>query len=252
MTSGKEGAEGKGRSRRGALILLSGVAAALALPGYLRRRAVPDATVAIDGLPGFSRVETGEVTGGLADPFIGLGEPGPPPASRAQVCAALYPPPPGGQVPVAFFTDVQCPLCRRMEPGLVRRADAGEIALRFHDLTGLGPVSELAARALAAAALQDGEARFRARLARSVLPTGRQDVAEIAEGAGLDSDRLLRDLEGPAVAARLDIAARLAARLGFYATPGTVVGRVAVLGYLAPGDLDRLIGQAVPGRAACD
>jgi hypothetical protein len=119
--------------RRDLLIVLAAVGAAVALPPYLRRRAGIFEFEPIPGLPGFRRLPTGAVSGGSGSDFIltGLTPTSPQQADlRRKVaqdpCKAVF----GakgwaaGDLPVAVFTDYNCPYC----PTLSRTADCRHLA----------------------------------------------------------------------------------------------------------------------------
>lgn len=192
----------------------------------------------IPGLPPFRRrIGAGSASMPPADPMlVGLdaatnqGWRDHMPAIKADPCATLFIPGPG--VPVAFFTDFNCPYCRQMERVLDdhTRANAASITVTRHELPLLGPNSERAARALLAARLQQGGAAMQARLDRT---RGTGDMAAVARSMGLDGARLLRDMQGPEVQRALDRDYALAMLFGFFGTPGTVIGRTVISGALS-------------------
>ena len=229
------------RRRTLAAILLIG-AAALGANRWLNRPPAPRFEP-VDGLPPFRRAETGSVSGGF-DPFIGLDNRAPPPPlPAAQVCRTLFRDTRPGTVPVASFSDYNCPYCRILTPALADRHERGDITVTWHELPLLGPTSEIAARGAVAADFQGAYAPFHARLMRSRVVATPEFLAEIARSAGIDAPRLVRDAASPRVDARLDEARALAGWFGFYGTPALVVGRSAVIGSLDLGRLDRLIAD---------
>lgn len=160
----------------------------------------------------------------------------------------------GGSVPVAFFTDYQCPNCRILEAELDAYGGAhpGALTLIRHELPLLGPRSVLAARARLAARMQGGSAAFEQRLTRGQFAASPQAMTAMAGALGLDPARFARDMQGPQVQDRLDQSRALAALLGFYATPGCVIGRTAFLGAVNAALLRRLIeAEAKAGPVRC-
>ncbi|SFQ95409.1 DsbA family protein [Poseidonocella sedimentorum] len=212
------------------------VAGAYGGTALLRRlRAQELALAPIPGLPGFRRVDSGAMSASSAI-FAGLE--GAQETSEyidiPNICDALFTHN-MKSVPVAYFSDARCAVCAGLSPELVRTTG---IALTHHSLPLLGEVSRIAARAEEAAGLQGAREAFHSRLMGSPLLPGRARLSELAEEADIDPDRLLRDMEGAEVAQRLAVSATLAKRFGFYATPGLVIGRTAVLG--RP-DIERLV-----------
>ncbi|SIO52903.1 DSBA-like thioredoxin domain-containing protein [Rhodovulum sp. ES.010] len=251
-----------GRTRRN-ILWLGGIALAyLALssgPGLWRRAFPPDfAFEPIPGLPGFHRVPSA-ATVPASPALIGLEpvprEPSAPQDLRADLCRHLFGAPPRGRVPVAYFTDVRCQYCRRMTPLLIARAQApaSPIHLAWHELPLLGATSVLAARASLAAAAQGAGPELHARLANARMVPTPASLRRVAEDIGLDGDRLLVDMDAPAIDHQLAVSRTLADLFGFPGTPGLVIGRTAVLGRIEEGSLERLIARerAEAGTAPC-
>lgn len=92
---------------------------------------------------------------------------------RADPCAALFGEATAdGALPIATFSDFNCPYCRVLEGDLagVLAADPG-LRLVRHELPLLGAASASAARAVLAADLQGGYEAMKARLLRAGLVT---------------------------------------------------------------------------------
>jgi hypothetical protein len=252
-------------TRRGALLLLGGLAAAAAILPAVVRRLAPIDTVPADDLPGFRRME-GESLSRAFDPFAGLQAPGArspapdalpePNLSGAAFCAALFPGWTGEGVPLALFTDANCGICRRTEPALLDwvAAQEGRVTLYWHDLPILAPSSVAAARAVLAARALGAEEDARTRLRRSSPAEGEDWIAAFGSSLGLDGGRVVTLAAGPEVGAELETGRALADRLGIYGTPGAVLGRTVVVGALPRERWDRLLAgeSAEATRAACD
>ncbi|MXP65401.1 DsbA family protein [Roseomonas sp. M0104] len=141
---------------------------------------------------------------------------------------------PRGNVTIVEFFDVRCGYCKALHPTMeaLLREDP-QVRVVMKDLPILGPNSVLASRALLAAqrqgkyaALQDALMRLRGE------PTEAALQAE-AQRAGLDWPRLQRDMQDPALKARLQDHVALAQALGIEGTPALIVG-----GKLVPGAVD--------------
>ena len=143
-----------------------------------------------------------------------------------------------GEVPIAYFFDYQCPICRRLTPRL-RALSVVQIA--WHDLAALGPGSEVAARASIAAGAQGAYHAFHDRLMRARFQANDGYVRALAESVGINADRLIADMEDPAVARRMFLSRALANKFGMIGTPGMVVGRTVVIGNITERNLARLI-----------
>ncbi|MEX5727437.1 protein-disulfide isomerase [Rhodovulum iodosum] len=221
-------------------------AAALSAGPGLYRRMVPRRFdfVPVAGLPGFRRTAQAEFSAGTAL-FAGL-DAGEAPAAAApggDICALLFGAALGEAVPVAYFSDFRCPYCRVLTPLLLDLKAAADppIRLVWHELPLLGAGSVLAARAALAAERQGAGDAMHLRLARSSFAPSPGYLRDLAEALGIDGERLVADMQAPAIDRQLAVSAGLARRFGFVGTPALVVGRTAHLGRIAAPDLRRLI-----------
>lgn len=197
----------------------------------------------IDGLPGWRQVSAGPVTspGGSATSavFVGIGDQGAPiePLPAEKLCSVLFRAHRGSDVPLAMFTDFFCPYCRI----LTGRVVALGLPVTWHQLPLLGPSSEIAARAAAAAELQEGyEAFQQALLAAPFRPT-LAFFAQAAARAGLSPEQLLVDMNSTYLARRLTESRATAETLGIWGTPALVIGRTLILGEVGADTLARLV-----------
>lgn len=118
------------------------------------------------------------------------------------------------------FTDFRCPHCRTLEATLERM----DVAFSRREWPVFGPASEAAARAALAAEAQDGRAAMTARLKRTSFAPNEAWLRAAAAEEGLDADKLLADMAGPAVAAALAETAALARQFGLRGTPTLFYG----------------------------
>ena len=192
---------------------------------------------AIPGAPGWVMAETGDISAPSSTAFLTLGQGDEPPAplSPDRLGEVLY----RGRSPehIAVFSDFFCPFCRTLTTRLASRLD---IPVIWHELPLLGPPSVIAARAAVAADLQGGYAAFVAALSDSGFRPTPTHMGIVATAAGLDGDRLKRDIEGPEVAGRLHATRRAAEALGIYGTPAIAAGRRVVLGDISLTELNML------------
>ncbi len=139
-------------------------------------------------------------------------------------------------VTIVFYTDYQCPFCRKVHPELNRLAkEDGRVRIVYRDWPIFGAASEEAARAAIASQWQDKHAEFNDALMQT---QGRLDSAKIraaADRAGVDWAQLERDMD----ARRSDIDAVIgrtsiqAAQMGLQGTPALLIGP-----YMVPGAID--------------
>ena len=205
----------------------------------------------LPGLPPFRMLDAAGAQSTGAGLLVGL-EPAAPPdaaqtariaAARADPCTALFGPKTDTRLPIAFFSDVNCPSCRVLDAILLAYDTANPDSIRIirHELPLLGPASTIASQALLAADRQGGYTAMQARLMRTRLVTDLSLVTAIAESVGLDGQRLVADMQTPAIAAALDTDKAIAAVFGFYAIPSTVIGRTVFIGAISAADVSQII-----------
>src|SRR6185312_4563542 len=133
---------------------------------------------------------------------------------------------PNGDVTVIEFYDTRCPYCRRMLPTMAQllRADP-KVRLVYKDWPILGPASQLESRALLAAQRQGGYFKLQDALMREGTAPTSDTIRADAERLGLDGGQLLRDMEDPAIKARLDANLALAQQIGLQGTPALIIGQ---------------------------
>lgn len=224
--------------------LFLGIGALAAVAGgwqWVVNRPRPLEYAAIPGLDGWRQTQAGGITapGGnaMSSVLIGIDGEDVTRLSPTELCPALYRNRDGG-VPVAVFSDFFCPNCRTLDARLAARRD---LAITWHQLPLLGPSSKLVAHALMAADRQDGYAAMRDQLLSAPFRPMLQTFLEAAILAGLDAERLGRDMHESAVAARLATTRSAAETLGVWGTPAMTVGRTLAMGALDNNQLDQLI-----------
>ncbi len=228
--------------RRDALVLGGVVAAAVAVPPILRRLPSEFEFQSVTGIDGFRRLTGGSFSGGV-DPFFGLGE-GARPQHTEPLCASLFGPEGWSDktVPVAFFTDANCPYCKDLEARLIALRDGGaDIRLIWHEMPLLGASSMRHAQAILAARLMGAEEAARDLLSGRMLRPGPAALEELARTLDLDQDTYLETARSPRVEALITEGIALGRRLGIPGTPGTVIGRTVVIGAIKDADLQKLI-----------
>ena len=155
---------------------------------------------------------------------------------------------PEGDVSLVYFYDTRCPYCRRMTPvlaELIRKEP--KLRVVFKDLPILGPASLLEARALLAAQRQGKYAAMQEAVMHGGGQPTRESLRATAERLGMDGVRLLRDMDDPAVQARLDANLALARELHMQGTPAIVVGSQLFPGAVELPVLQKAVAQARAG-----
>lgn len=241
--------------------LLGAAALAVAAVGFYRKgafdRLLSKPTFRFEPLAdpaGFRILESGPTTiGGV--PLFGLETDVPPELIAAyqqideNICAALFDKPVAQDtVPAAYFYDYQCPICRRLTP--ILRAQSG-ITLTWHDLAGLGPASETAAKAAIAARSQGAFDTFHDRLMRAAFQPNEGYILALAESIGLDNTQLIEDMNAPETTKRVWLSRALAERLAMAGTPGLVIGRTIILGDISAKKLQQIVDLETAREQSC-
>jgi protein-disulfide isomerase len=132
---------------------------------------------------------------------------------------------PRGDVSVVVFYDANCPYCREGAPALAKLvANDGQVRLILKQLPVLGPDSEAVARVMLAAARQGKSFELFERLLAAPAPATKDQAVRIAGELGLDTARLERDAQDPAIAETLARTRSLAETIGVPGVPYYLVG----------------------------
>lgn len=160
---------------------------------------------------------------------------------------------PLGDLTVVEFYDTRCPYCRRMmgTTAELLRLDP-RLRVVWKDLPILGNASQLEASALLAAQRQGGYFKLQDLVMRGGGVPTRDTLRADADRVGLDGNRLVRDMDDPAIKARLEANVALAQQIGIQGTPALVIGQRVVAGAVEIGDLRDAVAEArkVSGSAA--
>lgn len=166
-------------------------------------------------------------------------------AVRADPCGALFGKVKDPRIPVAFFSDFNCPNCRILEAILAdyQTANPGVLRLVRFELPLLGAASVTASKAVLAADRQGAYEAMHNRLMRNRMVSDLNLVKAMAEGIGIDGQKLISDMQQPEIDTALDRARSLADVFGFYGTPGMVIGRTVFLGAIPTADVAQIIAD---------
>jgi protein-disulfide isomerase len=154
---------------------------------------------------------------------------------------------PRGDITIVEWFDYNCPYCRKIEPELRQVVqDDGKVRLVLKDWPILGPVSVVASRMALAAKYQD---KFLAAHEAMIGVSSRitePRINELLAGAGIDMDRLKKDLETNAKAIDAILARNndQAEAFGFKGTPSFIVGKYRVPGVLSMNQFEQVIADA--------
>jgi protein-disulfide isomerase len=152
-----------------------------------------------------------------------------------------------GDVSIVEYFDYNCPYCRRLAPELAQVVqDDGKVRLVFKDWPILGPVSVVASKMALASKFQDKYLQAHDALFGVSSKLTEPRIRELLAGAGIDMDRLDRDLAANAKTIDAILARNndQATAFGFRGTPSFIVGKFRVPGALTMAEFDRVIADA--------
>jgi len=152
---------------------------------------------------------------------------------------------PKGDVTVVEFFDYQCGYCKRtMQNVLDLQKEDPKIRFVWKELPILGPVSEFAARGAMAAQKQGKYLDYHVAVMGARGQLTPDMVLKRAAAAGIDVERLKRDMDDPEIAKYLNENLELAHRLGITGTPGFIIGGKLVPGAIGKEQMKKLVAEA--------
>src|ERR1700736_3696486 len=152
-----------------------------------------------------------------------------------------------GDITIVEWFDYQCPYCRKLVPELRQVVqDDGKVRLILKDWPILGPVSVVAARMALACKFQDKYSQAHDALIGVNSKLTEPRISELLAGAGIDVDRVKRDLAGNAKTIDAILARNndQATAFGFRGTPAFIVGKFRVPGALTIAEFEQVIADA--------
>jgi protein-disulfide isomerase len=152
-----------------------------------------------------------------------------------------------GDITIVEWSDYQCPYCRKLEPELRQVVhDDGKVRLVLKDWPILGPISVVAARMALACKFQGKYDQAHDALIGVNSKLTEPRINELLAGAGIDVDRVKRDLVGNAKTIDAILARNndQATAFGFRGTPSFIVGKFRVPGVLTIAEFEQVIADA--------
>ena len=154
---------------------------------------------------------------------------------------------PNGDVTLVEFFDYQCGYCKRMIEPLINFARAdGNLRIVLKEFPILGPESMVAARASLAAHKQGKYEAFHVALMSLRGRLSEPAIFQTALEVGLDTEKLLRDMDAPDVVGQLRKTRELGEALSVRGTPAFIINGTIIPGAM---DEDRLADLVAKARA---
>jgi protein-disulfide isomerase len=149
-----------------------------------------------------------------------------------------------GSIVLVEFFDARCGYCKRVQPVIEQFLERNkDVRLVLKDLPVLGPNSEMASRALLAAQRQGKYEPLQAALLAVRGDLAEPVVQREAERVGIDWSQLQRDMQDPAIVARIQRNLQMANALQINGTPALVIGERVVVGAFDITRLEALVAE---------
>jgi protein-disulfide isomerase len=158
-----------------------------------------------------------------------------------------------GDITIVEYFDYNCPYCRKIAPEIMQVVqDDGKVRLVLKDWPILGEVSLIASQMALASKYQDKFIQAHEALIGVSSRLTAPRIRELLAGAGVDMDRLNRDLATNAKAIDAIIArnGEQAQAFGFKGTPSFIVGKFRVPGILTMAQFEQVISDARKAKAS--
>lgn len=149
----------------------------------------------------------------------------------------------GGDVTVVQFFDYNCGYCKRVAPVVSALVKADKkVRLVYKEFAILGPTSVLGAKAALAAQRQNKYLAFHDAL-YGLPKISEATIRELSGRLALDYQRLVKDMNDPAIAAQIESNYRLASSLGINGTPTFVIGNRLIPGAIDTASIQRIVDE---------
>lgn len=155
---------------------------------------------------------------------------------------------PQGDVVLVEWFDYRCGYCKLIKPTIEKVVEGdGKVKVIHKHLPVLGTASVAASRAALAAQKQGKYAELHNALMNHQGRMDQDTVMALAKAAGIDTERLEKDMESPEITAELDANRKVAQELRIRGTPSFIVGTTIQVGTVDEDRLKRWIGEARKG-----
>lgn len=140
---------------------------------------------------------------------------------------------PKGDVTVVEFFDYNCGYCKKAFEEVNKLiGEDKNVRVVFFEMPILGEQSSEAAKWSMAAAKQGKYFDFHRALMEFTGPKTEENLTELAKKSGVDADKAKKEKESPEIAKQIEANIAKAQELGFSGTPGFLIGKRPVFGYM--------------------
>lgn len=150
-----------------------------------------------------------------------------------------------GDVVLVEFFDYNCGYCKKAAEPIKKLVEADKnVKVVMKEYPILAESSRVAARAALAAQKQKKYTELHNALMDNKGALSEDSIMEMAAKAGLDKDKLKKDMESPEVLAQIQANADLGREIGAHGTPTFIVGDKVVPGAMELDEMKKLVDEA--------
>ena len=151
---------------------------------------------------------------------------------------------PKGDVTIVAFFDYNCGYCKKANEPMRKLVESDKnVKFVMKEYPILAESSRVAARAALAANKQKKYAELHNALMENKGALSEDTILDMAVKAGLDKEKLKKDMESPEVAAIILATADLGREIGAHGTPTFIVGDKVVPGAMDLADMKKLVDE---------
>ncbi len=149
-----------------------------------------------------------------------------------------------GDITIVEFYDYNCGYCKQVPDVLARLMDEDKnLRVIFKELPILAESSQFASVAAMASMKQGKFMDFHSALMKNKRALDEDLVLRIARDAGVDEDKLVKDMADPEIEANIMRTKYLVQNIGISGTPGFVIGDQIIPGYVPYEKLKEIIDK---------
>lgn len=135
---------------------------------------------------------------------------------------------PKGHITVVEFFDYNCGYCRMMYPKFQDLIQSdNNLRVLFREYPVLSPSSVLPAKAALAAQRQGKYQAMHNAMMEAHMPLNQSEIVKLGKSVGLDTDKLLQDMNDPAIAKQLETTVALGQAMNIQGVPTFIVVRTS-------------------------
>ncbi len=149
-----------------------------------------------------------------------------------------------GDVTLVAFFDYNCGYCKKANEPMRKLIDGDKnVRIIMKEYPILAESSRVAARAALAANKQKKYIEFHNLLMESKGALSEDSIMEMAVKAGLDKDKLKKDMESPEIAAEIQANQTLGREVGAHGTPTFIIGDKVIPGAMELDEMKKLVEE---------